>query len=79
MKKAINSFLIFLAKIHCPHRWLQGFAVNELCLGATDNFVKKSILASTSQIRQNQTKLAHEAPSGSLPQKISGLLGQWEP
>ena len=63
LKKAFNIFLIFLAKKYCPkpsHRWLKGFAGDELCLGTTDNFVKKSVPASTSQIRPNQTKLAHE-------------------
>ena len=63
LKKAFNIFLIFLAKKYCPkpsHRWLKEFAGDELRLGTTDNFVKKSVPASTSQIRPNQTKLAHE-------------------
>ena len=49
LKKAIPKFLIFLAKKYCPkpsHRWLKGFAGDELRLGATDNFVKKSVPAS---------------------------------
>ena len=70
MKKAINSFLIFLAKTHCPHRWLQGFAVNELCLGATDNFVKQSVPASQPII---------SAPTGPRDLKFFVVVSQMMP